>query len=384
MTLELRRRRGARQSDEPTTDAAPRGALSLLSRLELHSKKVPRKDLMHFSRQFAVFIRAGIPVTEALSVIAEDMGNKTFQKVLADIIEALKGGSTLADAFGRHEAVFPAYYIGILHSAETTGSLDNALDQLGDYIERDLDARRKVTSALTYPAIVVVMSIGVVFILTVYVLPRFEVFFAQLHAKLPLATRMLLGLSRFAHHQWYVPATLTLGLVAAVLWMVRTEQGRATRDRLLLRMPAVGSLVSHAMLERFCRTLGSMVRTGVPLPDAMLVTAHAMTNRVFRTALTDAREGMLRGEGLATPLARTGLFPAAARQMLRVGENTGSLDQQLSTAATYFDRELDHEIKRFTSLFEPIVILGVGLVVGFVAIALVSAMYGIYKQVGTS
>jgi type IV pilus assembly protein PilC len=152
---------------------------------------------------------------------------------------------------------------------------------------------------------------------------------------------------------------------------------------MLLRVPVLGDVMHHVVLERFCRILSSMMTAGVPLPDALRVTSDATSNRVYRSGLDDAREAMLRGEGLATPLADTGLFPASARQMFRVGETTGTLDTQLATAATFFERELDYKIKRFTSLFEPAILLVVGVVVGFVAIALVSAMYGIFNQANT-
>jgi type IV pilus assembly protein PilC len=162
---------------------------------------------------------------------------------------------------------------------------------------------------------------------------------------------------------------------------VRTEIGRNTRDRVLLSLPGFGEVLRHAILERFCRILSAMVQAGVSLDVALSVTAEATNNRVYRTRLADAREAMIRGEGLAEPLARTGLFPGSARQMMRVGESTGTLDQQLQIAAEYFDRELNHKIKKFTNLFEPAVIIAMGTLVGFVAIAMVSAMYGIYNQV---
>jgi type IV pilus assembly protein PilC len=162
---------------------------------------------------------------------------------------------------------------------------------------------------------------------------------------------------------------------------LRTDRGRNIRDTMLLKAPVIGDLVQHSILERFCRILASMVSAGVPLPDALTTTSNATNNYVFRSRLRLALDAMLRGEGLAAPLAATGLFPAAARQMFTVGESTGSLDEQLGIAATYFDRELDYKLKRFTDLFEPAVLIGVGLVVGFVAIALVSAMYGIFRQV---
>jgi type IV pilus assembly protein PilC len=350
---------------------------------ELTAKKVPRKELMHFSRQLAVFIKAGIPIIDALDVIREEMPNKHFLNILDTVILELQAGSTFADAISQHQQAFPPFYVGILRSAELTGHLDDVLLQLSEYIERDVEARRKVVSALTYPAVIAVLSVVVVVILTVYVMPRFEVFFKSLHATLPAPTRALLSISGFLTDYWYVFVGLGLALVVALLATLRSGKGKLLRDRLFLKTPVLGDLVQFAALERFCRILSSMTSAGVPLPDALKVTADATSNEVFRKGLMTAREAMMRGEGLAQPLAETGLFPAAARQMMRVGESTGTLDAQLETAATYFDRELDFKIKRFTDLFEPAVLIAMGLVVGFVAIALVSAMYGIFNQVKT-
>jgi type IV pilus assembly protein PilC len=348
---------------------------------ELTAKKVPRKDLMHFSRQLAVFIKAGIPILDALEAIQEEMGNKFFRSVVDEMIESLRSGSTFADAAASHESAFPSFYLGILRSAELTGQLDTVLVQLSEYIERDLEARRKVTSALMYPGIIGLMSIVVVAVLVGFVLPRFKAFFNDLDAKLPLPTRLLLSFSDFvSQNLLYIVSSL--GLLAVLLLVVlRTDRGKAVRDRTLLKLPALGDLLQHVVLERFCRILSSMMTAGVPLPEAMRVTTEATSNYVYKVGLTEAREAMLRGEGLAKPLSDSGLFPPSAKQMFRVGENTGTLDQQLETAATYFERELDYKIKRFTSLFEPAVLILMGGVVGFVAIALVSAMYGIFTQV---
>ncbi len=370
--------------EEPLEPPKPaRKARKSILQFEITSKKVPRKELMAFSRQLAVFIKAGIPIIDALDVIREEMPNKHFLEILDTIVAELKGGSTFADALAAHEDAFPQYYIGILRSAELTGHLDDVLLQLSEYIERDVAARGKVVSALTYPAVIAAMSVVVVMVLTVYVMPKFEKFFASLHAKLPAPTRALLAISAGVSNYWYVLVGLLLLLVLLVILAVRTASGRILRDRLFLRLPVIGDLVKYAALERFCRILSSMTTAGVPLPDALRVTSDATSNAVFRQGIMQAREAMMRGEGLAQPLADTGLFPAAARQMLRVGEATGSLDAQMATAAGYFDRELDYKIKRFTDLFEPAVLLFMGLIVGFVAIALVSAMYGIFNQVKT-
>jgi len=195
---------------------------------------------------------------------------------------------------------------------------------------------------------------------------------------------MLLSVANFIENDWYILVGALSAVAVVVFLAIATHQGRAVRDRLLLRLPVVGDLMKTSILERFCRILYSMVSTGVPLPEALQVTSNATTNTVYRSGLADARIGMMRGDGLAGPLSATGLFPPAARHMLRVGESTGTMDDQLESAAIYFDRELDYKLKRFTALFEPAVILFVGIIVGFVAIALISAMYGIYRQVHIS
>jgi type IV pilus assembly protein PilC len=269
----------------------------------------------------------------------------------------------------------------MLRTAELSGTLDTVLDQLAEYIERDLDARRKVISALIYPAIIAVVGVGVVVVLVTFVLPRFRSFFRELGATLPLPTRMLLSVSNFISDYWYLFIAFFAFLALVFVWMQQTARGRDVRDRMLLKTPAVGDLVQHVILERFCRIMSAMMTAGVALPEALTVTSDATSNTVFRRGIETARQAMVRGEGLAAPLAETGLFPAAARQMMRVGEDTGTLDQQLETAAEYYGRELEYKIKKFTSMFEPAVIVVMGGVVGFVAVALVSAMYGIFHQV---
>src|SRR5436190_6632590 len=348
---------------------------------EITKKKVKPRELMHFSRQLGVFIKAGIPIISALETIASEVTDKVFKPALDDMIELLRSGGTFAAAASMHPEIFPAFYVGILRSAEVTGNLDVVLDELADYLERDIDARTRIVSALVYPGIVLALGAVVVTILTVFVLPQFEDFFKGFNAKLPLATRMLLSFTRFMT-SWGLLIVLGVGvfLVGAGMYF-RSSGGKPKRDALLLKIPVLGDLISLAIVERFCRILSSMLTAGVPVPEALAVTGDATNNAVFQEKLTIAREAMIRGEGLAAPLNATELFPTSARQMFRVGEDTGTLDQQMHTAAVYFDRELDYKIKRFTTLFEPAVIIFIGIVVGFVAIALVSAMYGIYRQV---
>jgi type IV pilus assembly protein PilC len=348
---------------------------------EVSPPRVKREEVMHLSRQLAAFIRAGIPILDAVHTLGDEAVNSSVKRMMADVEERLRGGETMSDCLDRHPKIFPDFYRGILRSAELTGQLDTVLDQLAGYLERDLDARRKVKAAMIYPAIIAGMSVVTVVVLSAFVLPRFKTFFASLNAKLPLPTRILLAVTDFLTQWWWA---LLAGVVLAGLMVfcaLLTEGGRHVRDRFVLWVPVLGDTIQFALVERFCRILASMANAGVSLPEALRVATGSLRNLVYTRALARVGEAMLEGEGIAKPLADTRLFPSTAAQMMRVGEDTGTLDTQLEVAARYYERELDYKIKRLTALFEPIVIIVMGLIVGFVAIALVSAMYGIYHQV---
>lgn len=348
---------------------------------EITKKKVNKRELMHLCRQLAVFLRSGVSVLEAFVVLADETSNKLLKAALEGMRVSLEAGARFSEAASQHPELFPGYSVEILRSAELTGNLDEVLDQLGDYLDREIETSHKVKSALAYPCIVVVLAMVVSVVLVVYVLPKFRTFFASLHAKLPLPTRMLLGLAKWIGNWGLYLGGMILVLVLVAAIAVRTQKGKEIRDQLLLKIPVIGGLIHTSIIERFCRLLASMTVAGVALPEAIAVTTAATNNTVFRKGLSEARAAMMRGEGLAAPLAATGLFPGAARQMFAVGESTGNLDDQLAAAANYLDRELDYNLKRFTTLIEPAMIIAVGVVVGFVAIAMISAMYGIFHQV---
>ena len=344
---------------------------------EITKEKVKKKELMHFTRQLAVFVRAGIPITSALETIGDETQDTALRRAITTMIDELRNGGTLSEAAAKHPQVFPNYYVGILRSAELTGRLDETLDSLSQYLNREIETRAKVVNALSYPAVVMMMAVVTVVILAGYVLPKFKPLFEELNADLPLPTRMLLGVASLFTDLFFIPLGLFTLTVAFVVWLVKAERGRRVKDRLVLRIPVIKGIIEYAILERFCRILAAMVRAGVPLPDGMSTTTEATANSVYRDRLETARDRMMRGEGFSGPLAETQLFPGAARQMFKVGEETGTLDEQLVAASEYFDTELEVRIKRFTTMFEPIMIIGVGLMVGFVAVALVSAMYGV-------
>ena len=357
----------------PTKLAEKRGLLQF----EITKEKVKKKELMHFTRQLAVFVRAGIPITSALETIGDETQDTALRRAITAMVEELRNGGTLSAAAAKHSHVFPNYYVGILQSAELTGRLDETLDSLAAYLNREIETRAKVVNALSYPAVVMVMAIVTVIILAGYVLPKFKPLFTELNADLPLPTRMLLGVASLFSTYVYIPGLVIMTAIGALIWMMKSTKGRQVKDRLVLRIPVIKGIIEYAILERFCRILGAMVRAGVPLPDGMQTTTEATSNSVYRERLTTAREEMMKGSGFSAPLAATELFPGAAKQMFKVGEETGTLDEQLAAASEYFDTELEVRIKRFTTMFEPLMIIGVGLMVGFVAVALVSAMYGV-------
>jgi type IV pilus assembly protein PilC len=344
---------------------------------ELTKEKVKKKELMQFTRQLAVFVKAGIPLTEALEIIGDETTDVALQRTLSSMVEDLRNGGTLSGAAAKHPEAFPNYYIGILGSAELTGKLDETMENLAGYLERELETRSKVVSALSYPGVVMVLAVFTVAVLAGYVLPQFKPLFKELNADLPFATRMLLFVADLFTTMWYIPFTFTAIVIGFLIFLTKTPKGHLVKDKLVLKIPIVNGIVEYAILERFCRILGAMVKAGVPLPDAMRTTTESVNNSVFKDRLVEAQAEMLEGGGFAKPLARTQLFPGAARQMFKVGEETGTLDQQLQVASLYFDRELESRIKKFTTMFEPLMIVGVGLVVGFVAVALVQAMYGV-------
>jgi type IV pilus assembly protein PilC len=354
-----------------------------VSRLKatITKKKVPRKEIANFSRQLAVFMKAGIPIMDGLDIISRDTHDETLEGILQRIISSLRVGNSLSDAAAEHPEAFPAFYVAVLRSAELTGGLDTTLLQLSRYLDRDSKARSRITSALIYPMIVAVIGMGTIVILSVFVLPRFVKFFKSLHAKLPLPTRMLMNVSSFVT-QWSLEiAILAIIVVVGVVVMRRTESGVSLLDRLVLRLPVAGTITQTSILERTFRILGALLTSGVDLPLAMTVTAESANNSVYRKALESIRAEVMVGHSLSDSVERTGLFPETAQQMFRVGEETGTLDRQLDDAAEYFGQELEIKIDRATALFEPAMIVAVGLVVGFVALALISAMYGIYSQV---
>jgi type IV pilus assembly protein PilC len=244
-------------------------------------------------------------------------------------------------------------------------------------MERDLESSQRLKSALAYPSVIAVAAVGVVVLMAMFVLPRLMKFFTQFGVrKRPLSTRILLSVSDFFKHQWYVtPAVLVL-VIALFVWMKSTPRGNLFRDRLLLKLWLIRDITRYAAVERFCRIIGAMLKAGVPLPESMRAAMDSVNNKVFESKLETVNEALLEGAGLAGPIAATGIFPVPAVQMIHVGEETGDLDNQLDIAAEYYSTELEYKLKKLMALFEPAIIVFMGVIVGFVAVTMIQSIYG--------
>ena len=344
-------------------------------------RPVSLEVLLQVTRQLASFSEAGIPVAKGIGILSETTDDKRMAEILEEILVDIEGGAQLSECVKQYPNIFPRYYSAILSSAERSGNLTEALATLNTYLERDLRSKRAVRSAMIYPVVLLALTLVAVVVLSVFVLPRFQVFFDSLSVRLPITTRILLSITHLVQHWWWVLVLIAAVVIASILVMRRYPHGRLTLNRMILKMPIAGSLAQLVALERFCRVLSTLVRTQVHLPEALELAGASTGNRVYKDAILEARKRVLQGEGLAGPLEKANIFPTAAIQIFRIGEESGQLGSQLNQAASFYSDELDHRLKNFTALLEPATLLIIGGGVGFVAVALVSAMYGIYSGV---
>jgi type IV pilus assembly protein PilC len=338
---------------------------------------VKKSELAMFSRQLATFVRAGIPLTQAIAILRRETRSGRMRDALAAIEADLVRGTSVSDAFSRFPDIFSELYLNLVRSAELTGTLDAVLKRLDVQLTREDRAQREIRSAMSYPLVILLMAVGSIAVMVIYVLPRFAVLLAEFHAELPLTTQILLKTAQFTTQNALLLALGLGAIVAGLIGSQNLERGRRVRDGLLLRLPVVGGLVRYASVARFCRTLGVMLEAGVPVARSLDIVVNSVSNRVLATRLQPIKGAMLAGEGFAGPLSLTGVFPPTVIQMVRVGEETGALERFLADAADFYENELEYRLQNAIQLLEPALLISVGLVIGFVAISLVSAIYSL-------
>ena len=340
-------------------------------------RTVPADQIVMFCRQLATFVRVGIPVVTAVITIGEQSGSSRMRAACSTMVADLERGAPLSEALAEHPTVFPTLMVDMVHAAEVSGDLDTVLGQAARHIEREAAARRRIRAAMTYPAVVLGMAVLIAAGMVAFVLPQFRDLFDEYHAQLPALVRLLLGLSDLLRGH---AVEILLGALVAVLGLgraLRTETGRMARDRMVLRLPLIGGMARAAAVERFCRTLSDMLVAGVPITRILPVIIATTGNLVYRRALRDVVAQMTVGDGFSRPLRRTGLFPPMVTQMIRVGEETGTLDVHLAEASQMYGDELEYRIKRLTAVAEPALVVGVAGMVGFLAVTMVTAIYSL-------
>lgn len=356
-------------------DAKPGGFSFDLPRFRRGSK-----DILHFTQETATLLNAGIPLDRSLTITAELTERKDFQAVVQDMQRSLRGGKSFADALAAHPRVFTELYVSMVRAGEVSGTLALVMDRLAEF-ERDRDELRGyILSSLTYPALLVLVGCGSIFVLLRYVIPRFAEAFTSTNMEMPLPLKLLLGASGFAQ-QWGLPLLALLAAAALGLraW-IRSSAGRLRWDGLLLRTPLLGDALLKADTSRMARAMATLVANTVPLVQALQISKGILSNKVLAAALDPVAKGVKRGEGLAGPLTRTGKFPALAGHLLTVGEETGHLDKMFARMADIYDKDTRTAIKRFTALFEPVVILVMGVIVGAMILSIMLALTSINRM----
>lgn len=341
------------------------------------SGKVKPQEIILFCRQLASFVRVGVPVTAAIDTFADQASSSRMRTVYATVSSDIQKGVKLSDAFAAHPRAFPTILSDMVRSAEATGNLDEVLVQAGKHIDREASARRKVRAAMIYPTIIATLAIVITVGIVVFVLPQFRTLYDSLNVPVPGLLSVLLGISAFISGN---ALGILVGILIVVLgagFSLRTEEGRHWRDRTVLRLPLIAPLVRAATTERFCRTLGDMLAAGVPISQTYAVVMGNVRNRVFRDALAPVGPALASGQGIYRPIQAAGIFPSALIQMMRVGEETGHLDSNLIEAANMYEEDLDYRLKRMTAFLEPALIVFVGVMVGFVAVTMITSIYSL-------
>ena len=352
-----------------------------IGQIEFGGKKVKLKQISIFSRQFATMVNSGLPILRAIGILSDQTDNKELSRVLNETRMDVEQGSSLSGAMGKHDHVFDNLYVSMVRSGETGGSLDTTLLRLAEMIEREVQLRGKIKSAMTYPVAVVALVILIMSAMLLFVVPQFEGIYGQLGGKLPLPTRVLLSMSKAFKTYWYIAIG---GALAARFFLRRwkkTENGRAMVDSLKLRAPVFGSLFHKTALSRFSGTLAMLLRSGVPILQALEIVSDTVNNKVIGKAILDVQLSVRDGESIAKPLGKYPVFPPMVVQMISVGEETGQVDTMLEKIAQFYDQEVEASVDALTSLIEPILIAIIGGCVGAAVVALYMPMFNIIKLI---
>ena len=334
------------------------GAFSSATFFSKKTKKIKIDDLVVFSRQLATMVDAGIPLVNALDILAEQLDNPSFKAVAIKIHKDVETGASLSEALSKHKKVFSTLFINMVRAGETSGMLDDILDRLATYLEKTSALQKKMKSALIYPAVVTFMALGITIFLLITVIPVFKDMYAGFDARLPLPTEIIIGISDFMRKNFFLGVALIAVLSFLVSRYIKTEKGKLKIDSLKLNLPVFGILIKKMAVGKFTRTLSTLIKSGVPILDSLEIVSKTADNRVVEMAVDSVRRNVKEGEPIADPLARSGVFPPMVVRMIGVGE------------ADFYDEQVDAAVSGLTSLIEPLIIAFLGIVIGGIVVCM--------------
>ncbi len=355
-----------RKSITPTviTEKVSKGSFGLRGR-------VKDKDIVVFTRQFATMIDAGLPLVQGIEILSTQVENKVLAKTLVAVKKDVEGGSSYADALKKHPRIFSELYVNMVAAGEAGGILDTILNRLSSYIEKAMKLKKKVKGAMIYPSVITSVAVLVIAVIMIFVVPTFSKMFSQLGGTLPIPTRIIINLSNFiAGMGGIMILAVIIGVIVTIVQVRRTEKGKKFIDSIVLKLPIFGMILNKVAIAKFTRTLGTLISSGVPILDGLEITAKTAGNKVIEYHVLDVKKAVAEGKTLAEPLSRARVFPPMVTHMIAVGETTGALDAMLSKIADFYDDEVDAAVSNLTALMEPMLMVFLGVTVGFIVIAM--------------
>ena len=337
-------------------------------------ERVKAGDIAIMTRQFSTLLRAGVPMVESLAALVEQQESRLLKLILGQVRERVREGTSLADAISDHKKHFPPLYINMVRVGEASGTLDVVLERLADFLESGVRLKSKITSAMVYPIIMTGVGMLIISLMMAFVVPKMTEMYADMGGQLPLATRILMGISDIFRSTWFVLIPALVGILIAIKRWIDTENGRVKWDSLMLRVPIFGRLNRLVAVARFGRTLSTLLSSGVPVLTALEIVRTIVANEVMAKVIDDAKVAVREGDSLASPLKASGQFPPMMTHMIAIGEKTGQLESMLKNVADSYDAEVDNKVSMLTAILEPVMIVAMGMMVGFLVIALLMPM----------
>jgi type IV pilus assembly protein PilC len=346
---------------------------------------VSEKDLVIFTRQFGTMINAGLPLIQCLDILATQSENAPLRKAIGEVKVQVEGGSTFSDALRKHPKIFDDLYINMVHAGEVGGLLDTILARLSKHIEKAMKLKGQIKSAMVYPSAILGIATIVIAVLMIWVIPVFEKMFKEMSGgkmALPAPTQLVIDMSNFVQGAWYLILGVLVGVVIGFKKYYATQQGKLVIDRIALKLPVFGSLIRKASVAKFTRTLGTLLASGVPLLEALTICAKTSGNKVIEGALLEAKVSISGGKTISEPLAKSGTFPKMVTHMISVGESTGALDNMLGKIADFYEDEVDQAVENLTTLLEPMMMVFLGVTVGFIVVAMYLPIFTMASAIG--